>query len=127
MRPGPFRASLTHTSDPSRYSATPGRTSIPVAVIHPLIGRDSNQNPDSWHTHPVQLTGGTGDSDFCIVGIGTSQGGIAMQGDQLRVNVAAEHAGFQVSDLDVAASFVVQGDNACWSGLAVMVLDTAAL
>ena len=34
-----------------------------VAVIHPLIGRDSHQNPDGWHTHPVTLAGGTASSN----------------------------------------------------------------
>jgi hypothetical protein len=103
-----------------------------VAVIHPAIGRDSRQNPDGWHTHPVQLTGGTtttgGTSDFCIVSIGRSQAGIAMQGDLLRTNMALQWAGLDVNALDVAASFVVQADAGCsGSGLGVDVLDTEAL
>jgi hypothetical protein len=103
-----------------------------VAVIHPTIGRDSRQNPDGWHTHPVQLTGGTtttgGTSDFCIVSIGRSQAGIAMQGDLLRTNMALQWAGLDVNALDVAASFVVQGDAGCsGSGLGVALLDTETL
>jgi hypothetical protein len=45
-----------------------------VVAIHPEF-RDSNQNPDAWHTHPVQLSSGDGtSSDFCIEELGTSQG-----------------------------------------------------
>ncbi len=102
-----------------------------VAVIHPVIGRDSRQNPDGWHTHPVQLSGGTkpsGTSDFCIESIGRSQGGIAILGDIMRVHMAERWAGISASALDVAASFVVQGDSGCaGSGLGVVVLDAEAL
>ena len=102
-----------------------------VAVIHPVIGRDSRQNPDGWHTHPVQLAGGTkpaGTSDFCVVSIGTSQGGIAIQGDVLRVQMSVHWAGVAASALDVAAAFKVQGDTGCAAtGLGVVVLDAASL
>jgi hypothetical protein len=99
-----------------------------VAVIHPTIGRDSKQNPDGWHTHPVQLTGGSGTSDFCIVSIGRSQAGIAIQGDLLRTNMALQWTGLDVNALDVAASFVVQVDAGCsGSGLGVHLLDTENL
>jgi hypothetical protein len=103
-----------------------------VAVIHPTIGRDSRQNPDGWHTHPVQLAEGTtasgGTSEFCIVSIGRSQAGIVIQGDLMRTNVALQWAGLGVNALDVAASFVVQTDSDCdGSGLGVHVLDTENL
>ena len=102
-----------------------------VAVIHPVIGRDSHQNPEGWHTHPVQLAGGTkpaGTSDFCIVSIGTSQGGIAIQGDVLRVQMSEHWAGVAASALDVAAAFKVQGDTGCAAtGLGVVVLDAESL
>ena len=102
-----------------------------VAAIHPVIGRDSRQNPDGWHTHPVQLTAGTkpsGTSDFCIVSIGTSQGGIAIQGDILRVNMADHWAGVSAGAVDVAAAFKVQGDAGCAAtGLGVVVLDAETL
>jgi hypothetical protein len=103
-----------------------------VAVIHPTIGRDSKQNPDGWHTHPVQLTQGTvasgGTSDFCIVSIGRSQAGIAIRADLMRTRISLRWAGLRVNALDVAASFVVQPDPDCdGSGLGVDVLDTEAL
>ena len=97
-----------------------------VSVIHPFIGRDSRQNPDGWHTHPVQLGAGTkptGSSDFCITSIGTSQGGINIQGDVMRVQMAANWAGISAASLDVAASFTVQVDTGCSSGLGVAVID----
>lgn len=97
-----------------------------VAVIHPVIGRDSRQNPDGWHTHPVQLGAGTkpsGSSDFCIVSIGRSQGGISIHEDLLQLQMAAHWAGTSAVSLDVAASFTVQADAGCASGLGVAVID----
>ena len=29
-----------------------------VTTIHPVIGRDSHQNPDSWHAHTATVSGG---------------------------------------------------------------------
>ena len=101
-----------------------------VAVIHPSIGRDSRQNPDGWHTHPVELGTGTkpsGSSDFCIVAIHRSQGGISIRQDVLRLDMAERWAGLAVGSLDVAASFIVQADAGCASGLGVAVIETAAL
>lgn len=99
-----------------------------VTVIHPLIGRDSRQNPDSWHTHPVQLTTGTSASSFCIVTIGRSQAGIAIRDDILRTNVSLHWAGLSASALDVAAAFIVQVDPGCTAtGLGVLVLEAEAL
>lgn len=99
-----------------------------VAVIHPAIGRDSRQNPDKWHTHPVQLAAGTGGSEFCIVSIGRSQGGIAIRDDVLDVHVSGQWAGISADALDVAAAFIVQGEEACaGTGLGVHVLDAEGL
>jgi hypothetical protein len=99
-----------------------------VAVIHPAIGRDSNQNPDAWHTHPVRLAAGAGASNFCIVSIGTSQAGIAITGDRIRVNIAENQAGLSAGDLDVAAAFIVQGEARCAAtGLGVKVLSAVNL
>jgi hypothetical protein len=99
-----------------------------VAVIHPAIGRDSNQNPDAWHTHPVVLAGGTGASNFCVVSIGTSQAGIAIVGDRMRVNIAANQAAVSAADLDVTAAFIVQPDAGCKAtGLGVSVLSAVSL
>jgi hypothetical protein len=99
-----------------------------VSVLHPVIGRDSYQNPDGWHTHPVQLSGGTGASDFCIVSIGGSQAGIAIVGDGMNVTVPARWLPAAASDLDVVAAFIVQGEAGCaGTGLGVAVLAGQAL
>ena len=98
-----------------------------VAVIHPVIGRDSRQNPDGWHTHPVELTAGAA-FDFCIVSIGRSQGGLSIRDDELTVRVAERWAGVAAGALDVAAAFVVRQDAGCTAtGLAVEVLDAETL
>lgn len=99
-----------------------------VAVIHPAIGRDSRQNPEGWHTHPVQLGAGTASSSFCIVALGTSQGGIGIHDDELRLNMAVRQAGIPAEALDAAAAFVVQQDAGCQAtGLGVVVLDLEPL
>jgi hypothetical protein len=103
-----------------------------VAVIHPAIGRDSHQNPDAWHTHPVQLSAGTASSAFCLAGIGTSQGGLNIRDDVIGLNIALRQAGIPASTLDVAASFVVVGDAGCaelapGTRLGVQVLDAQTL
>lgn len=99
-----------------------------VVVMHPAIGRDSRQNPDGWHSHPVELTAGTGSSDFCVVSIGRTQGGIAIVNDAMRVNMADQWAGIAASDLDVSAAFFVQEDTGCSAtGLGVALLDTEGL
>ena len=99
-----------------------------VSVIHPAIGRDSNQNPDAWHTHPVQLGGGTSASSFCIVSIGGSQGGIRIQDNVMSLSVPAGSMPVSTAALDVVAAFIVQGDAGCaGTGLGVAVLDAATL
>lgn len=99
-----------------------------VSVIHPVIGRDSRQNPDGWHTHPVQLSAGSAASDFCIVNIGGSQAGIRILGNAMNLSVPARWVPVAGTALDVVASFVVQADAACpGSGLGVAVLDATAL
>lgn len=84
-----------------------------VAVIHPAIGRDSRQNPDAWHTHPIVLSAGTATSTFCLAGIAASQGGLTITGDVMGLNIALRQAGIAAAALDVAASFVVVGDAGC--------------
>jgi hypothetical protein len=92
-----------------------------VAVIHPSF-RDSNQNPDAWHTHTVTLSQGTASSNFCIQQLGTSQGGISIIGNVLRVNIAIAQSGSITPT--AAASFVVQQDSGCTAtGLGVKVLS----
>src|SRR3989442_6079927 len=41
-----------------------------VATIHPVLGRDSLQNPAGWHAHTATLAGrATAPPDFCLASI----------------------------------------------------------
>lgn len=92
-----------------------------LATLHPQIGRDSNQNPDAWHTHPATLGNEDQTSDFCVLSIGTSQGGIQIKGDTLSLNISSNQAGVSVDDLDGAVGFTVVVDDDCTSTLGVNV------
>lgn len=101
-----------------------------VATIHPTLGRDSNQRPDSWHLHTVQLAGGaTAPNDFCLVSVdSTPTAGIAIQGNTMTINVAASKlpdpgsGPISVGAIDAAVGFTVHGGDAgCATGLGVRV------
>jgi hypothetical protein len=95
-----------------------------VTTIHPVIGRDSHQNPDAWHAHTVQLAGGaTVPNDFCLAAItSTPTAGIQIHGSEMQVNVAADDLPFAAGAIDAAVGFTVHPDAACTaSGLAVRV------
>ncbi|WKT57187.1 hypothetical protein QVH35_07020 [Candidatus Nitrosotenuis chungbukensis] len=94
-----------------------------VATIHPTLGRDSNQNPDSWHTHAATLTGGAGSADFCVASIdSTPTAGISIKGDTISINAKQSDLPFSISDVDGAVGFVIDPETACTSGLGVSVL-----
>jgi len=96
-----------------------------VAAIHPSF-RDSSQNPSAWHTHTVVLSGGTSASNFCIQQLGTSQGGLTIINNVLRVNTGTAQAGSAIPN--VGASFIVQHDPGCTAtGLGVKLLSTSAI
>jgi len=86
---------------------------VVLATLHPTIGRDSNQNPDAWHTHPGTLSGATTNSDFCVETLGVSQGGLSIQGDVMNLNIPASQAGVSAAALDGAVAFIVQADAEC--------------
>jgi hypothetical protein len=101
-----------------------------VATIHPMLGRDSNQRPDAWHLHTVQLAGGaTAPNDFCLVAVSsTPTAGIQIQGDTMTVNLAgsklpdAGSGPISAGDIDAAVGFTVHtGDAGCVTGLGVRV------
>src|SRR5438093_11590144 len=60
-----------------------------VTTIHPVLGRDSRQNPRAWHAHTVTLSGGaTAPNDFCLASINSAPtAGISILGKTMRVNV----------------------------------------
>jgi hypothetical protein len=94
-----------------------------VATIHPVIGRDSNQNPRAWHAHTVALTGGaTAPNDFCLGSItSTPTAGLSIHGATMRINVRASALPVSPTAFDVAVGFTVQNDAACASRLGVRV------
>lgn len=94
-----------------------------VATIHPTLGRDSNQNPDSWHTHVATLSAGAGAADFCVASIdATPTAGISIKGSTISINVKQSDLPFSVSEVDGAVGFVIDPEAACASGLGVSVL-----
>ena len=95
-----------------------------VTTIHPVLGRDSQQNPDSWHGHTATLTSGaSAPNDFCIASIdSTPTAGIQIHGDAMAVNVQADRLPVAPSAFDVAVGFTIQPDSACASGLAVRIV-----
>ncbi len=94
-----------------------------VATIHPVLGRDSHQNPRGWHAHTVTLSGGaTPPNDFCLASIDSSPtAGISIHGKTMRANVRKSKLPVAPQAFDLATGFTVQHDTACASGLAVRV------
>lgn len=95
-----------------------------VATIHPVIGRDSNQRPDQWHLHTVQLGGGaTAPNDFCLVAVtSTPTAGISIQGSRFTARISASDLPVSIGELDAAVGFTVHGGDAgCATGLGVRV------
>ncbi len=101
-----------------------------VATIHPTLGRDSNQRPDAWHLHTVQLAGGaTAPNDFCLVAVtSTPTAGISIDGSTMTIQLGASKlpdagAGpISVDDIDAAVGFTVHGGDAgCETGLGVRI------
>ena len=94
---------------------------VVVATIHPVLGRDSHQNPDSWHAHTASLgAGATAPNDLCILSIDTTPtAGISIQGDTLTVRIRANRMPVAPSAIDAAVGFTIQPDGGCGSGLAV--------
>jgi len=94
-----------------------------VTTIHPVLGRDSHQNPDSWHAHTATLSKGAGSADFCVVSIdSTPTAGISIKGNTISVNVKQSDLPYAVSDIDGAVGFVIDPEEACTSGLGVSVV-----
>jgi hypothetical protein len=92
-----------------------------VAAIHPTF-RDSAQNPDAWHTHPVSLSSGDRPDHFCIEELGTSQGGISLKNNVMKLHMANTFTSGLLPN--AAASFIVEPRTTCQTtGLGVTVLD----
>jgi hypothetical protein len=94
-----------------------------VATIHPVIGRDSRQNPRAWHAHTATLTGGaTVPNDFCLGTIASAPtAGISIHGSTMKVNVRRSVLPVPPAAIDASTGFTLQADGACASGLGVRV------
>jgi len=99
---------------------------VVLATIHPNIGRDSNQNPDAWHPHQGVLNQQGQASDFCILSLGTAQGGIKIKGDTLSLSIETSQTSVTLAGLDGAVAFKVFADAGCTSGPGLGVVVTAA-
>lgn len=98
-----------------------------VTTIHPVIGRDSHQNPDGWHAHTVTVAGGAmPPNDLCLASIdSTPTAGIQIHGSKMRANVRQSELPVAPAAFDVVVGFSLEADAACASGLAVLIRDTA--
>ena len=95
-----------------------------MATIHPLLGRDSHQRPDTWHVHTVRLTGGaTAPNDFCLVQVAsTPAAGVRIVGSSVIVRLRGSAMPVGAAALDASVGFTVHaGDAGCASGLGVRV------
>jgi hypothetical protein len=88
-------------------------------LIHPNF-RDSTKNPDRWHGHPITLTTGTANSDYCVAYFGdartTAEGGISIDDatDTMRTSTSLSKLnGLKTADIDNAVSFIMQEDSDC--------------
>src|SRR5260370_18653836 len=96
-----------------------GPNTVFAATTHNGV-RDSNQNPNGWHVHNVQLTTGTATSTACIAGVSSdTTAGLSIQGDAMKVNVHDSELSGPLTGSAVAFSIVV--DSGCSSGLGVVV------
>jgi hypothetical protein len=119
---GTVRLSATTKAGIPRHPDAFIRSNPVVGIaIHPMIGRDSHQNPRAWHAHTAQLTAGaTAPNDFCLGAITSSPtAGIAIQGATVTINTRASLLPVATTAFDVATGFTVQSDAACASHLGV--------
>ena len=87
-----------------------------VVTIHPVLGRDSHQNPRGWHAHTAQLAGGAiAPNDLCLAGSRRRQ----LRASPSRVRPSRSTSawlvatGARVAAFDTAVGFTVQADAAC--------------
>jgi len=100
-----------------------------IATIHPVLGRDSHQNPDSWHVHTATLVPHDGGSpDFCVASIdSTPTSGISIVGNTIGINVKSDKLPVSVDDIDGAVGFTIDGGYGdCTSTLGVNITGAPA-
>jgi hypothetical protein len=91
------------------YSSGP--STVFVAVTHNGV-RDSNQNPDGWHAHNVNLAfGASPGSNACITGLSDANAGLSIHGNAISVNVRNSELTGTLSNTAVA--FTIVPDPGC--------------
>ena len=79
-----------------------------VTTIYPMLGWDSNQNPDAWHVHTALLLFGNGNPNFRVESIdSTHTAGIPITGISMKVNVDVDKLPYAPGDFDAAVEFVI--------------------
>jgi len=87
-----------------------------ITTIHPVIGRDSHQNPDAWHAHTASLTpiGIVPDDGFCLNSVNsTPEAGIQIQGDTMIVKARTSTLPYSTDDVNAIVGFTVVGGPGC--------------
>lgn len=89
-----------------------------------MLGRDSHQNPDSWHAHTASLSFSDGNPNFCVESIdSTPTAGISISGSNMKVNVGIDKLPYAPEDVDAAVGFVINPSSECTTtGLGVDVV-----
>ena len=70
---------------------------------------DLYQNPDAWHTHSVALQPRPNGFNFYLTGedLGTTQAGISIKGNELKLSTPLAQSGVIGDDLAAATSFTI--------------------
>ncbi|HSB83652.1 MAG TPA: hypothetical protein VLD64_04110, partial [Nitrosarchaeum sp.] len=85
-----------------------------VATIHPVLGRDSHQNPDAWHIHTATLTSGANGHPFCLASVdSTPEAGVSINQDSMVVRLNSADLPYALDDIDGAVGFTLNGEPAC--------------
>ncbi len=89
-----------------------GKISGIITGVHPLLGRDSNQNPDSLHTHVIEARVAPNPNltaEYCLVflELGDIQSGIPVTGNTIRVHTSLDQTGIDPYSLDTAVSYTI--------------------
>jgi len=85
-----------------------------VATIHPILGRDSHQNPDAWHIHTATLIAGVNGHPFCLASVdSTPEAGISINKNSMTVRLNSANLPYAIGDIDAAVGFTLNGEPAC--------------
>jgi len=85
------------------------------ATIHPEVV-DSRQNPDNWHPHTGELIiveDQANDLILCVNSLESPHAGIAINGDQIRMNMKANSATVLPDEDEGATGFFLQVNDDC--------------